>query len=256
MAHLPVIYHDERDIELARNKYGEDLVKLQEILSLETPKDIDAAAEAVGSHQPFYLAAQGLNDRDLQKTYGEMVCRIMAATYPQWSEAPSMPSVASGEPIRVGIVSGHFFHHSVWKIPIRGWIDNLDKNKFSLHCYYTGTIKDHVTAYARQTCTRFVEDVKSAEKLCRTIREDNLHILIYAEIGMDPATLKLAALSLRLSSAQPSDIRTHQVFRPSIIISAATSWNHPMPITTTPSASSGCPMYHFLTFPLMSGRRM
>ena len=236
MAHLPVIYHDQRDIELARNKYGEDLLKLQEILSLESPSDIDAAAEAVGSHQPFYLAAQGINDRDLQKTYGEMVCRIMAAKYPQLSETPAKPSVAKdiistpspspsgrdgsvvspplrggdkgegeltndpvsnpSEPIRVGIVSGHFFHHSIWKIPIRGWIDNLDKNKFSLYCYYTGTIKDHVTAYARQTCTRFVEDVKSPEKLCRTIREDNLHILIYPEIGMDPATLKLAALRL------------------------------------------------------------
>ena len=196
MAHLPVIHSDQESIEQSRKHYKEELVKLQESISLQSSEDIDAAAEAIGSHQPFYLAAQGLNDRDLQKTYGEMVCRIMAAKYSQWSEAPAKPSVASGEPLRIGIVSGHFFHHSIWKIPLRGWIENLDKNKFSFYCYYTGTIKDHVTAYARQTCTRFVEDITSFEKLCQIIREDKLHILMYPEIGMDPTTLKLAALRL------------------------------------------------------------
>jgi protein O-GlcNAc transferase len=32
--------------------------------------------------------------------------------------------------------------------------------------------------------------------LCRIIRDDDLHVLIYPEIGMDPATLRLAALRL------------------------------------------------------------
>ncbi len=200
MALLPVIYNNEQDIGRTRDLYHEELLKLQERLSLQTPDDVDAAAEAVGSQQPFYLAAQGLNDKDLQKIYGELVCRIMAAKYPQWSGTPVMPPVNTGDPIRIGIVSGHFFHHSIWKIPLRGWIENLDKNKFNFYGYYTGTTKDNVTAYARQSCTRFVEDVKSFEKLCQIIREDNLHILISPEIGMDPTTLKLA--SLRLAPVQ------------------------------------------------------
>ena len=138
MAHLPVVYPDVAGIEKARAGYSDELVKMRRSLSLDTPQDIDAASEAIGSHQPFYLAAQGLNDKDLQKMYGEMACGIMAAKYPQWAERPSMPSVSSGEPIRVGIVSGHFFHHSVWKIPVRGWIENLNRNKFNLYGYYTG----------------------------------------------------------------------------------------------------------------------
>jgi protein O-GlcNAc transferase len=32
--------------------------------------------------------------------------------------------------------------------------------------------------------------------LCKTIRKDNLHVLIYPEIGMDPMTIRLAALPL------------------------------------------------------------
>jgi predicted O-linked N-acetylglucosamine transferase (SPINDLY family) len=196
MALLPTIYLQKHDIEKTRDRYYEEFLKLRERLSLQTPESINAAAEAVGSQQPFYLAAQGLNDRDLQKMYGETVCRIMSAKYPQWAERPAMPPVASGEPLRIGIISGHFFHHSIWKIPLRGWIDNIDKNRFSLYGYYTGTIKDHVTAYARQTCSRFVEDIKSFKELCQTIREDNLHILIFPEIGMDPITLRLASLRL------------------------------------------------------------
>ncbi|MEW6002783.1 MAG: tetratricopeptide repeat protein [Nitrospirota bacterium] len=194
MAHLPVVYSDQPDIERARRQYHDELVTLQESLSLETPQDIDAAIEAVGSHQPFYLAAQGFNDRDLQKMYGELVCRIMAAKYPQWADRPAMPPVSSGEPIRLGIVSGHFYHHSIWKIPVRGWVENLNRNRVSLHGYYTGRIKDHITAVARQGFTRFVEDITSFERLCQTIRDDNLHVIIYPEIGMDPVTLKLAAL--------------------------------------------------------------
>ena len=41
-----------------------------------------ALAEAIGSSQPFYLAYQGHNNRDLQSVYGALVCRIMAERYP------------------------------------------------------------------------------------------------------------------------------------------------------------------------------
>ena len=196
MAHLPVIYQDEAGIKSSRRQYQEELIKLNESTSLAAPQDINAVAEAVGSHQPFYLAAQGLNDRELQKIYGGLVSRIMAAKYPQWAQQEVMPSYAEGKPIRIGIVSGHFHHHSIWKIPVKGWIENLDRNKFNLYGYYTGSIKDHVTSYAQQNCTRFVQDVRDFEKLCQAIREDNLHVIIYPETGMDPVTLKLAALRL------------------------------------------------------------
>jgi len=94
-----------------------------------------------------------------------------------------------------------FFNwHSVWKIPLSGWIQNLDRKKFLVHGYHTGRKKDASTEIARQLCDRFVEDIYSFERLCRIIRDDNLHVLIYPEIGMDPVSLKLA--SLRLAPVQ------------------------------------------------------
>jgi predicted O-linked N-acetylglucosamine transferase (SPINDLY family) len=86
--------------------------------------------------------------------------------------------------------------HSNWKIPIKGWIENIDKKRFSIYGYYTGNKKDKATEDARNSFIRFIEDINSFEEMCRIIRKDKLHILIYPEIGMDPMTVKLAALRL------------------------------------------------------------
>ncbi len=169
---------------------------MRDTVSVETRQDIEDAANAVGSDQPFYLAYQGMNNRELQQIYGDLVCRVMALRYPEFSDRPSMPPYSAGEPLRVGFVSGFFRLHSNWKVPIRGWIENLDNKRFELYGYYTGRKKDCVTEAARKCFYRFVEDVHCFQELCRIIRDDNLHILIYPEIGMNPATLRLAALRL------------------------------------------------------------
>jgi protein O-GlcNAc transferase len=197
MSHLKVIYQDLDDILNSRKRYVDELIKLRDMIFSGPLQNIESAAQAVGSSQPFLLAYQGLIDKEIQQIYGDLVCRIMASRYPEWANVtPTMPFIASEKSVRVGIVSGHFYHHSVWKIPIRGWIMNIDKQRFSLYGYYTGKTKDEETEIARQYFDYFVEDIYSFEELCRHIREDNLHILIYPEIGMDPMTVKLAALKL------------------------------------------------------------
>ncbi|MCG2721487.1 MAG: tetratricopeptide repeat protein, partial [Thermodesulfovibrionales bacterium] len=196
MAQIPPVYPDRASVAVARENYSNELLGLRESISLRTPEEIDAAAEAMGRQQPFFLAYQGLNDRELQQLYGDLAYRIMSAKYPQFSARPSVPSTPTGEPLRIGLVSAFFHYHAVWKIPIRGWIENIDKKRFSLFGYYTGNRKDGETASARKYCTRFVEDVFSPEDLCALIRKDNLHVLIFPEIGMDPITVKLASLWL------------------------------------------------------------
>ncbi|MFZ3138326.1 MAG: tetratricopeptide repeat protein [Thermodesulfovibrionales bacterium] len=196
MSQLLIIYPNQTSIYSSRKLYQDELVKLCKTISLTTPQDIETAADAVGSQQPFYLAYQGFNDRELQQVYGDLVCRIMALRYPQFANYPIMPSHLYREPLRVGVVSGYFHSHSVWKIPIRGWIENIDKKRFSLYGYYTGKKKDGETEIAMQCFDHFVEDFYSFEDLCQIIRNDNLHVLIYPEIGMDPMTARLTALRL------------------------------------------------------------
>lgn len=196
ISQLPIIYPDQQSIQICRDRYFEELTNLIKTIDLKNRLHIEAAATAIGTQQPFYLAYQGLNDRDLQRLYGDLVCRIMASRYPQFANRPAMPDLQPGERLRVGIVSGHFYQHSVWKIIMRGWLENVAGNRFSLYGYYTGKTKDGETEAARKCCARFVEDTSSFEELCRVIRGDDLHALIYPEIGMDAMTVRLASLWL------------------------------------------------------------
>jgi predicted O-linked N-acetylglucosamine transferase (SPINDLY family) len=168
---------------------------MRDKISLSSHQDIEAAVDAVGSMQPFYLACQGFNDRELQHIYGDLVCKIMTTRYPQFSNRPIMPQYSFQNPLRVGFVSGYFYRHSNWKMR-KGWIENFNKKRLSLYGYYTGKVKDQLTDVARKCFDRFVEDIYSFEELCQIIKNDNLHVLIYPEIGMHPLTVKLAALRL------------------------------------------------------------
>jgi protein O-GlcNAc transferase len=191
MAELPALYESESEIAERRAAYAHRLAKLC--------ADVDGAAapvalaDAVGSHQPFYLPYQGGNDRELQTLYGSLVCKTMAAKYttPMLSTPPG-----PHEPIRLGIVSGFFRQHSNWKVPIKGWLKMLDRERFHVSGYYTSADRDGETDAASALCQHFVQGPLSLDAWRRTILEDAPHVLIYPEIGMDKVSAQLAAQRL------------------------------------------------------------
>jgi len=96
----------------------------------------------------------------------------------------------------VGILSGFFYNHSVWKIPIKGWIENLNRDEFQLYGYHTGWENDEQTEIAKKSFHRFTGNLPTVEDWIRCITDDRLHILIIPEIAMDPMTPCLAAFRL------------------------------------------------------------
>jgi predicted O-linked N-acetylglucosamine transferase (SPINDLY family) len=203
MAQLPVLYRTEAEIQERRAAYRRHLVDAQEAVARDARMAATFGA-AIGAHQPFFLAYQGQNDRELQAIYGDLVARAMAERYPP----VSLPPVSvEGRRIRVGIVSGHFFNHSVWKMPLKGWLTELDHTRFELICYYTRLIRDRETEQAEQVADRFVQGPLPLDQWRAMILDDAPDVLIYPEIGMDPVTVQLAAQ--RLARIQ------------------CTSWGHP-----------------------------
>jgi predicted O-linked N-acetylglucosamine transferase (SPINDLY family) len=196
MAQLEILHETSEAIHDSRKRYRKMLEHLGGAIRLDSPGGIVTAAKVVGGAQPFYLAYQGEVDRDLQRLYGDIVFRIQSARFPQWSKPRPMPPAAPGERLRVGIVSGYFCYHSNWKIPIKGWVENLDRHRFELYGYHTGRKKDAETESAKKSFVRFVDDPLSIDGLCESILSARLHVLIYPEVGMDPATVQLAALRL------------------------------------------------------------
>jgi protein O-GlcNAc transferase len=219
---LPIIYANSAEIDIKRNDYQQHLVSL--VQSYKASPQQEIAADAIGTLQPFYLAYQGRNDRDLQEIYGEMITGLMSNRYPHWSQTIPVPNLQANEKIRIGFVSRFFYNHSNWKIPIQGWVENLDRNKFQLFGYYTGSKRDQETITAAKAFDKFNQGVLSLEQWCELIQEDRLHVLIFPEFGMDPMTIKLGCL--RLAPVQ------------------MTSWGHP--------STSGLPtMDYYLSSELM-----
>jgi protein O-GlcNAc transferase len=191
MAELPALYEDESDIAERREAYAGRLAKL--CADVESANAPVALADAVGSHQPFYLPYQGCNDRELQSLYGSLVCKVMAEKY----KMPAFPKPPGPhEVIRLGIVSGFFRQHSNWKIPVKGWLKMLDRDRFHVSGYYTSAERDDETDAAAALCDRFAQGRLSLDAWRRTILDDAPHVLIFPEIGMDKVSAQLAAQRL------------------------------------------------------------
>ncbi len=188
---LPILYAEEAEIDARRADYERRLKALSDDHQAgRIPGDM---SNGVGWAQPFFLAYQGRRDRDLQTVYGGLAARVMAARYGQ-AELTQPP--APGEPVRVGIVSGFLFQHSVWKIGTRGWVTQLDPQRFQVFGYNIGFTRDTETDVARKHCHRFVEGARSLQQWRDVIAADRPHILLYPEIGMFHQVAEIAALRL------------------------------------------------------------
>jgi protein O-GlcNAc transferase len=191
MAELPILYATEAEIAERRAAYERRLRSFAaEVAGMAHP---GVLAASVGARQPFFLAYQGRNDRELQMLYGAAVCRIMSDRYPP---AALPPAPAADEPVRVGIVSGHFRRHANWRIPIKGWLNGLDRRRFRVFGYHTGAETDAETDRARLLCERFVQGPLPIARWREEIAADAPHVLIYPEVGMSGVSAQLAAQRL------------------------------------------------------------
>jgi predicted O-linked N-acetylglucosamine transferase (SPINDLY family) len=90
---------------------------------------------------------------------------------------------------------------------VKGWIKNLDKERFELHLFNLGSKSDAETEQARQWAYRLETDRHDVPQVGNADRREQLDVLIYPEIGMDSVTAILA--NLRLAPVQ------------------VTTWGHP-----------------------------
>ncbi len=192
MMHLEM-FSSVAELQEGRRAYADALENLVSNTGLEEPAAIEATVEAIGTMSNFFLPYQGCNDRELQRMYGEWICRMMTARFPDYNEIVCRPT--AGEKIRIGFVSAHFREHSVWKIITRGWLKYIDRDRFMLFSYYTGVDCDASTEEARSFSDVFVRE-SEINVMADTICRHKPHVLIYPGLGMDPSTMKLAALRL------------------------------------------------------------
>ena len=185
MVELPVLYGTAGQIARQRARYGEQLGLLEQ--RARHPAAARALAASAGASQPFFLPYQGQCDRGLQARYGRLMARLLAAPIPP----PTAAIPAPGDRIRLGIVSGFFREHTVWRLMLKGWLGQVDRSRFEVTAYHTGLSEDGQTAAARALCPRFVAG--PADAIRDAIVADRPHVLLYPEIGMDHVAARLGA---------------------------------------------------------------
>ena len=203
MCQIPAVCEGDDEPERFRNAFSRQLQELEQWFDATR---LASGVSAVGNQQPFYLAYQEQSNGDLLRRHGSLCVRIMRNWFEQQRFiAPGRRN--TGNAIRVGIVSGHFYSHPVWDAIVKGWMQELDHERFTLHCSYLGSKQDTETQIAISRAAHFEQGNRELRQWVDTILDQRLDVLVYPEIGMDPLTLKLA--SLRLAPAQ------------------VTTWGHP-----------------------------
>lgn len=186
MSQLPILYRTEEEIVQRRIRYTRALESLAAV-------DPIVLADGIGTAQPFFLPYQGADDWSLQSIYGRMACLVLDETE---SPVTLAQPPAPGERIRIGIVSGFFCDHTLFKLFIEGWLTQIDRSRFEVIGFHTGREIDALTAQCDRWCDRFVCGLPSNAAWRQVIAESNSHVLLYPEVGIDPVAGRLAAMRL------------------------------------------------------------
>ena len=199
---LPIIYVTSDEVSFYRQRFERGLQELIEQTSLGTPEEKSKALAGISHVTNFYLAYQAGNIRELQQQYGTLVHKVVAANYPNWSEPRTMPPLQENHKIRVGYISRYIHNHSstFWLL---GWLRYCNRNKFEIYCYYIGNQPDAVTDKFQEYSDVFHHIPENLEGVCQQILTDNLHILVFPELGIDALTFAISGL--RLAAVQCTD---------------------------------------------------
>jgi protein O-GlcNAc transferase len=209
IAHLRPIYISASEITVSRGAFATALEEVE--AWYRRAEEVNEAFGAVGAVQPFYLAYQPFNNRELLSLYGALCTSWMATLPTDIYDAGGRfrtggTDRARGK-LRIGIASAHIHQHSVWNAITRGWVYNFDRTRFELYLFQLGFTTDQETDKAKRAVVHFEDRPKNLAAWVQAIRGQDLDVLIFPEIGMHPLTLQLACL--RLAPVQ------------------AASWGHP-----------------------------
>lgn len=192
---LPVIISTMQQLKSSRTRYKQGIESLANNLQLETKVGRKNALRGLLTSTNFYLQYQGRDDLELQCIYGNMLSEIMSSNYPLWSKPLDKKPLKAGEKIKIGYVTAFLRAHNgaVWLL---GWLKNRNRDDFEIYCYHTGTATDEKTAEFKNACDHFYHIPGNIDNLCKKIADDQLHILVYPELGMDSQSMMTAGLRL------------------------------------------------------------
>lgn len=181
----PVIVESADAILQHRGRIAEHLARLlNEDLSVADPVfDVGLTS--------LYLAYHGRDDRNLQSEMAALYTRAtptlpFAAPHCTPTRCPAAP-----EPIRIGFISRHFHNHSNARLNV-GLVRALSRRDFRVVLLRFPGHDDAYGEFVQQSADEVVTLAVHLETARRQIAEQQLDVLFYTDIGMEPLTYFLA----------------------------------------------------------------
>ena len=182
-AMIPVFADTVADGIAATEKFARSLEELT-AWSRANPGKL---GKSVGGSQPFYLAYRPADVTALLSRYGDLICAGAAVHWqPRIAEGGSVRPPR--ERVRIVVVSGQVRQHPVWDAVLRGIVAHLDRRRFEVVLYHTGSMTDEETTWAKGRVDRFVQGPRSTRAWLDEVAGDRPDVMFYPEVGMDPAT--------------------------------------------------------------------
>ena len=181
---LPIIPFSEEDIEVRRETLSKTVKGLMnENLVVPDP------TQDVGITN-FYLAYHDQNNRSILQD----IAKLHIASCPQLGYAAKHCQSAPREhkdTLRIGFLSSYLRDHTIGKLN-RGIIAQLSRDQFEVIVFRLPGKKDDMSQAIDGVADKVVPLHKKLEMDWKTIEEEELDILFYPDIGMDPYTYFLS----------------------------------------------------------------
>ncbi len=172
---LPPIYQTLKEVDDWHRRFIDEVTQLQN-QSLQIQDPITEI-----SITPFLLAYQGRNDKTAQQALSKLYESLNL-----WIQTP--PTTSNPKP-KIGFISRFLSkNHTIGKVFL-GLVENMSREKFEIVLFNIGHSHQSPVTAPHTYINLFPSDLPKA---CQTIGNQNLDVLIYLDIGMEPLTYFLA----------------------------------------------------------------
>ena len=174
---MPVVCDSIRAIDEARERFD-----IETRAILDRGERLDPTAQVVPNH--FFLAYHGRDDRPLME-------RAAALCDGPRAHRPALARPQGRDRLRFGVLSKYLRAHTIGQLN-KGLLSRIDRKRFEVVLFMVEGVADPFAQEIARAADRVVPLTPPVPAALAAVAREELDILFYPELGMDPFTFTMA----------------------------------------------------------------